>query len=453
MELNVVKIDLCGSKSFAHSKEAGNPLIRSDALKKLIEISQKCFPAAEHAFPNGSFYKTDGDAVFYIIEKSSVALRSSIEFMEEWFGAAIPNFPDCRLCIDRGFVDTVPVPERVELTGKPFENISYFEKDVEAGAICLTAAVVATCDPTMAKFVFLRAYTPRPSENIKLLRAEYLNPRTVADSALVHALFIAHPTASEARKRVIELFLLEYLIEKQLLSDLNIFCEWANKKNYSVPPFEHLQEILNSSEMFDQVVNDKTTYQLSAAAIQSIDKARIDFSEDRENCLSNVKESLTKRIDANASNNIDLAALIEDYLCAVFSEIRLMANYFRETYHIFESGSATFKRFEFIIKKYIGEIRYFDQWVEAFLWGLKDACEQENRYVAAVFHNVLATYYLNRSSQPSAYQIDKLKKRQIFLDTNVLYSLIVPASNFYEQATYLVSPLNWESKLKYFRQP
>ncbi len=62
-------------------------------------------------------------------------------------------------------------------------------------------------------------------------------------------------------------------------------------------------------------------------------------------------------------------------------------------------------------------------------------------YIAAVFHNVLATYYLNRSTEASPYQIEKLKQRRIYIDTNVLYSFMVPASPFHEVVSYVLDRL------------
>lgn len=120
-----------------------------------------------------------------------------------------------------------------------------------------------------------------------------------------------------------------------------------------------------------------------------------------------------------------------------------MANYFRSTSHLFESGPDTFKRLDYIIKRHFGDIsyKYFDEWRDAFLLGLKTVSEKGNLYIASVFHNVLATYYLNRASQASAYQVDRLKKREIYIDTNVLYSLLVPASNYHETTSYFVSRL------------
>ncbi len=120
-----------------------------------------------------------------------------------------------------------------------------------------------------------------------------------------------------------------------------------------------------------------------------------------------------------------------------------MANYFRETFHLFEGGGDIFAHLDYILRRQLSELqlRYFDDWREGFLRGLKAVTEQRNSYIAAVFHNVLATYYLNRVSVASHYQIERLAERTIILDTNVLYALLVPASNFHELVSYLVGRL------------
>jgi hypothetical protein len=89
-QMNVVKIDLCGSKKFASSREAADPTVRKAALETLLKVSKASFPAADLKYPEGSYYKADGDAVFYLMDKPSVALRGAIEFMQNWFHEAMP---------------------------------------------------------------------------------------------------------------------------------------------------------------------------------------------------------------------------------------------------------------------------------------------------------------------------------------------------------------------------
>jgi hypothetical protein len=76
-----------------------------------------------------------------------------------------------------------------------------------------------------------------------------------------------------------------------------------------------------------------------------------------------------------------------------------------------------------------------------FVVGLKKASTENNLYIASVFHNVLATYYLNRAGSTSPYQLKRLEGRVLYIDTNVLYALRVEASYYHELVQYLLRSL------------
>jgi hypothetical protein len=115
----IVKIDLCKSKKFAREREGAEPEIREITLEKLLKVSQNSFPFADVEFPNGSFYKTEGDAVIYIFEKPTVAVRASIEFMQKWYYEALPDFPECKIFIDRSSIEEVKAPKKGEFIEGP----------------------------------------------------------------------------------------------------------------------------------------------------------------------------------------------------------------------------------------------------------------------------------------------------------------------------------------------
>lgn len=247
----IVKIDLCKSKTFASKQEVRNPSIRTEALNRMIQVSKASFPRADTPYPSGSFYKADGDALYYIVEKPSVALRGAIEFMQAWYYEGIPEYPECRVYLDRGYVEAIAAPGRTELTGKPFENISVFEKGLDEGKIYLTRDVVESVDQTMAKFRFYRSIVLREGESLGIYVVDFLDPRTVSDSSLLHALFIAHPKGTEARDRLFTLFLVEYLLDHGKLDDVAAFESWARGKNYPLPPATQLREILATSSFIE----------------------------------------------------------------------------------------------------------------------------------------------------------------------------------------------------------
>ena len=192
--LTIVKIDICKSKRYAANQEKVNPSVRKDALEKLLAVSCACLPGEDKAYPEGSHYKAEGDAVYYVVEKPTVGLRAAIEFMQSWYHQGLSEYPDCRVLLDRGPIDEIEAAGKVELTSRAFENLAVMEKLVGDGKVYLTRAVLDSCDQTMVKFSFFRDFAPIDGEILKVYWADFLDPRTVADSGLVHALFVAHPS-------------------------------------------------------------------------------------------------------------------------------------------------------------------------------------------------------------------------------------------------------------------
>jgi hypothetical protein len=441
--LIVAKIDLVGSKAFAQAREKQEPDIRTRALNKLLDVAKRSFPQADSSYPPGSFYKADGDAVTYILESPSVALRSAIEFMQAWYQEGLPTLPECRVFLDYGALDRVAVPSKVELTGKPFENISVFEKGLNEGHIYLTREVIDACDKTMAKFVFQTQSSPRAGETLQVYRVDFLDPRTVNDSGLLHALFVAHPKATEARERLFELFAVELLLEQDT-SDLHGLLSWCRDKSYPIPDAATLSALLSRSSLVEETNDTPPRYRIRDLARTELASAREVFKGARSTCIAEVRHSLLALTKPEATlSDADVGSLVEDYLCAVFSEIRMMANYFRSTGSCFNLGPDTFRRFDYIIRRHVvGRLRVdLDEARQAVIAAIKRSADAGNQFIAAVFHNVLATYYLNRSTQASAYQEKKLRERQVFIDTNILYALRVPASNYHDLVAYFVERL------------
>jgi hypothetical protein len=233
MIATIVKIDLVGSKSVSAANQLSNPSIRKQLLEKLLEISKSNFPYSDDKYPDGSYYKAEGDAVYFILEKPTVALRAAIEFMQSWFNTKIPNLercPDCRIMIDRGDIQTVETPGGDDFVSPAFENIAVAEKGLQGGRIYVSETVMGNCDRTLARFAFYSTVQPRPTEKIVIYSVEFLDPRTTDDSSLLHALFIAHPASQVARDRILELFVLQYLLEKNAPMDFKEFGNWARAK-------------------------------------------------------------------------------------------------------------------------------------------------------------------------------------------------------------------------------
>ncbi|MGO9863745.1 MAG: hypothetical protein ACLPLR_09065 [Terriglobales bacterium] len=450
MIATIVKIDLVGSKSVAAANQIRNPMIRKQLLDRLLEVSKSKFPQSDKKYPSGSYYRAEGDAVYFILDKPTVALRAAVEFMQSWFNVRLPDLdrcPDCRIMIDRGDIQTVETPAGDDFVSAAFENIAVAEKGLQGGRVFASRDVVENCDKTLARFVFYSSIQPRQSEKIEIYLVEFLDPRTTVDSSLLHALFITHPKTQTARDRILELFILEYLLEKKSLVDFSDFNRWAGAKSYPRLPIQTLKKLCDESTY----LNSKTgaggtsySYTLTLEGLATLEQARKDFGRAREECIDTVQSTIAKQCGtAKATDEYDIATIIDQYLCALFSEIRMMANYFRETSQLFDAEANELERFDYILRKHLPftDGRYFREWRSAFVEGLRAASGGQNAYVAAVFHNVLATYYLNRSTKASAYQLDKLAERRLYIDTNVLYALKVPASNYHEAVKYFIDRL------------
>jgi hypothetical protein len=448
MIASIIKIDLVGSKSVASASQLKNPAIRKQLLEKLLDVANSKFPQSDQKFPKGTYYKAEGDALYFIVERTTVALRAAIEFMQSWFNVCLPDqsqCPDCRVMIDRGDIQSVNTPAGEDFVSAAFENIAVAEKGLRGGSIYVSHDVMESCDKTLARFVSYSSVQPRPTERIKIYRVEFLDPRTTDDSSLLHALFIAHPKAQAARDRILELFVLEYLLEKQSLSDFDEFNHWAANKSYPTLPADKLKELCEESTYLNSKTGGgKTSFTLTADGESSLKQAKKDFQRDKNGCVETVQRVITKQCGTSkAAEPYDLPMIVEEYLCAVFSEVRMMANYFRETSQLFGAEAGGLERFDYILKKHLpfNDVKYFGEWRAAFIEGLKAASGGRNGYVASIFHNVLATYYLNRSAKPTAYQIDKLKERRLYIDTNVLYALKVAASFEHEAVRYFLDRL------------
>lgn len=439
---NIVKIDLCKSKIFTANRERVNPDIRQQVLRKLLDISKEVFPGADEPYPKGSFYKADGDAVYFILEKTSVALRCATVFMQNWYHNALPNYPECRIMIEQSKIKEIDAPGKIELVGKAFDNISVFEKDLGDGQIYVTNSITQNVDRTMTNFSFFKKFEIEGEDTLFVYTVNYLDPRTVADSSLIHALFVANPRATEARNRVIELFLIEYAIEKKEVRNLDDFIKWAVSKEYSVPQKAQILEILSKSDLFSsQLDGAQLCYFISEVEKNNIEKSRKEFFLSRNICIESVSTAIhdATRSDKSTSD-IDLGLLIENYLSSIFSEIRMIANYFKQNYQIFQESKDKFEKYDYILKRALPTLgaKYFDEWKTGFITGLANEARKDNSFIAAIFHNVLSIYYLNRSTQTVPYQREKLKTREIYFDTNILYSLLVPASNYHEIVSYIM---------------
>ncbi|NQS88601.1 hypothetical protein HQ584_02265, partial [Patescibacteria group bacterium] len=443
----IIKIDLCKSKIFSQKKEDEQPNIRKIALEKLLDASSEFFPYSNEKYPNGSYYKADGDAVFYILEKPTVAIRASIEFMKKWYYEGLgKDFPECRIIIHRGNIDTTDsVPEGIELVGKVFEEISVLEKKVDDGKIFVSEDVRKKSDLTITKFVDYGRLSASGNKKVKLYYLAFDDPRTFKDDSLAHLLFVAHVESVETRSKIFRFFIIEYIIENEKFSDLYEFAEWCKSKGYPTIPQNEIQGLLQDREYFsEESIEKEKVYKLKGETISKIKEAQKKFSSAEKTAIGTVKQEILNELkDTKAVELFNIKRIMDEYLCGIFSEIRMMANYFRNTFKLYDTSESLFKPYDYIVDRHLFDLdeSTATRWKKAFIKGLKKVSETENVYIAAIFYNILAGYYLNRSFQTSPYQIEKLKERQFFIDTNILYSIKCEASSYFEQVNYFLEKL------------
>jgi hypothetical protein len=442
----VVKIDLCKSKLFSHEREGDNPEIRKILAQKLQEISVGRFPYSDKKYPQGSFYKAEGDAVYFILEKPTVSIRSAIEFMTEWYQKGIKeSFPECRIVIHRGIIDVFQVPGGHDFVGKVFEDISVIEKTLDEGKIYITEEVLRNSDVTISKFVHYGKRQVAPNTYINIYYAAFSDPRTFENDALAHLLFVARKETSEIRRKIFRFFIMEYIMEVGELEDLDAYQQWLKAKGYSVIPKEEVGKLLADTDTFElEQRGGAPIYRLKGEQVAQIKKAQENYKLAVEHALKTVSDEIIKEAGTEkATEGFDLRKIMDEYLCGVFSEIRMMANYFRDTLHFYDTDLKTFERYEYVIDRHLSDLEesLARNWKRGFMRGLKIISQQESIYISAIFHNILAGYYLNRAFQSSPYQLERLQERHIYLDTNILYALQCQASSYHDRVRYFADGL------------
>lgn len=442
MHRTVVKIDLCGSKEFfdRHPTEAN---IRKQTLEKLTETVRSIYPDSEEQFPKGSLYDTQGDCVYIILEKPTVALRTTVEFMKSWY-ALTNQYPDARAVLDAGEIE---VTDNASLVGQPFENISVVEKEYGRGQIAVTDIVIQTSDKTLLQYINKRYINVTADRRISTWLVNYENPRLLSDSGLVHALFIAAPSGAHVRDTAFEALLIEFLLERHNKpATIEEYNAWLVTRGCPKVAQLIIDVILRKSHYVEK--RDEGTLALKDEASTRISSITEKFKKSKEQTLDEMIRGLAKHLgvyEELVKSKINVESLLEEYLCSVFLEIRFMANYFKSTETLFTRLSTT-SEFDYILRNHLGQL--VSQKPEQFLYIkttflnlLKSLAKPDNSYIASIFHNVLMLYYLNRNSKYVHSQLEKIKKKKIYLDTNVLYALRCKESPYYEMLQYAIERL------------
>jgi hypothetical protein len=408
-----------------------------EAFRRLGEILIDVFPYGTETYPTGSFVSSELPNLSFALKKGSVAIRHAVQAIQLWETQRQPTDPDIAIAID--LVKDSDVSNLINRSTLESYYTIREHTPIRPGVVVASRQLTQDIDKSMMRF----RWAQKIGEN-EYYYVDFLNPATIDDSSIAHALFIAQPDSASVRNRAVELLLVDYCVENGSIRAFSHLSRWAHDKSYPLPPESALKEILRLSAFFesdDTAGAEAKAWQLTEWANTLVQTSRSEYARAKEECVSTVRAEARKDpFLLNCANGVDWDSLIDTYLGAVFSEIRMMANYFRSTQEFFSAGKERFEKFDYIVKRAVNDAcDKPDAWLAArtaLLRGLTQSSMEENVYIASVFHNVLATYYLNRQSGTAAYQLELLKKRQVYFDTNVLYSL-VPASNFYEVTSYV----------------
>lgn len=431
MRATIVKIDLCGSKE--HMDEAADPgAERHKVLHSLRDTGKRNFHGSEESYPDGTYYRSEGDALYFILGNAAEALRAAVAFSKEWF-SGVPRLPDCRLVVATDEVDS---PSRQDLLSPAFDSISVAEKGANAGEILVDDQTQALAGSAMFSFFGRRGFRLSSVRQVEYALLNYEDPRLARDSALVHALFVAQPHATEVRARAFEVLAIEALDQfRDHQLGVDQFTNELTNRGVPVPDSEMLLSILEQSSLID--VTNEQTLQLSQTALDSIEEWREDYERAKSVAIESIANQLGEMLGLEGRvvlQRIDVARLTEEYLKSVFMDIRLMAGYHDSTAGFFErlqGDSSHDHAFRAWLPAPDFSAAQLVAVKEAFLSALRGLAEQENGYVAAVFHNALLLYYLNANERYANRQVSLIQRKRFFLDTNALYAIRVGASPYH----------------------
>jgi hypothetical protein len=113
-------------------------------------------------------------------------------------------------------------------------------------------------------------------------------------------LFIAHPKSQAARDSILELFILEYVLEKKALGDFNDFNQWAKDRSYPTLPISKLEELCEESAYLNSKTSSAssgggTSYTLTSDGLATLEQARRDFKKARAECIKTVEQTIVKQ--------------------------------------------------------------------------------------------------------------------------------------------------------------
>lgn len=441
----IIKIDVCGSKSYVHSSRCLDPQdMRSILFSKIAELAKEVFPNADQEYPDGSMYSGQGDCIYMAMPDPDQALRATVDFQKRWY-EIVSDYPDCRAVADYDDIIISSAISRTEALSEALENVNIIEKDAIAGEILVTRTLYEVLK-SKGSYRFTQSGSVEIKQRtIETFKLAYDNPRTIEDDYLVQTLFMEDAKSGLLRERAVGMLAINYLIAKGGELSVESVINHIQQQERVGMEDQSIKRIIQENSMLETTAG---IVKLKSSMVTTIEKIKADYAKEKDDCTDIVADEIARAMGIERGylcQAIDLPGMIEKYLISVFGEIRMVSSYYGEA-NAFYSRLAEMSDFDSSLKKEFEVIRRltkeeFSLFKMSFLASLTKVTAKANKYISSIFHNVLTNYYLNRNDKYVTNLLQKLKARDYFIDTNILYTYLVKSSQYNSIAQFVINKL------------
>lgn len=435
-----------------HDDIKKNPLAVPELRTSILEIIKAQFPDADRSYPEGTYYDPlnnydlRSNTICIILDHPTAAVRASVEFFKALASSLIQEI-ECTVAVDFG-----------NITGRRYDSITYniesemfsrvilMHQETPTGHLMVSAECAARVDETLVIFSKIRSIGTA-KDGLHAQIANFENPTVLQDSYLAQAVFISDLDAQTVRTKTFEALALQCLTEKNCKELLTVkeFNKWLKAKGLPEIPVLIIEEWRETAEYIR--VSSNLEIEIPDEHLTTLRCIETAFLEERERTVKRVSNAIASAVGLDENifrQTVNVATLLENYLVAVFLEIRMMANYFRSTQTLFRRLTVV-REYDYVFRKHMPFTASSEETLalvrEAFLDVVGKLAEEKNEYIAAIFHNVLMLYYLNRNMKVAHREISSLRRKRVFLDTNAFYAYHVKASHFGEMLRFTVNKL------------
>jgi len=203
-------------------------------------------------------------------------------------------------------------------------------------------------------------------------------------------------------------------------------------------PIAYLSELINNNE---NIIVNGNKLTISEFILSKMESAKGEYLISKKSMIAFFDNAIKK--EGYALKEEDIDSLLDDLLCSIFGDFKLMANYTQISFIHIDIKPKEVYRHERIFKKYLGhylekdELEYelIKSHIITSLKAIPKSCEF---YIASVFHNILGSFYLNKKEEFFIEQQKRLKNIVIYLDTNVLLSYFFDNASYHEKVKYII---------------